>query len=429
MTEFSAPWPETSGPQVGDGRAYTAAEWDQIWEALYTAMGGATQGVLHRVWNALAVTAPAANTIRCNTGMAFVKGHWYMNDASLDLTPSNAPAGTSRKDAVILECDWTGGGVGQYKVRLAIAEGTAGAFPVLTQTDDALWQIEIYRYTIDDAGAITPYADVRPYCYFATRVSSAMIDQWVAGTGLTGGNGTALSVVASEIAGTNLSGAGAILSVVDGPGSGLDADTVDGAHSTAFAAAVHAHAGTDVTSGKIANARLNTGTGNGLDADLLDGNHAADIIAGGMILGGIIMWSGTLGGTGTHCPMVGGVADEKWHIANGDTVNGLVTPDLRNRFIVGAGSTYAAAATGGNATNDLTHNHSATGLSVPSGGAHTNHTVSGSGLVAGEADIYGIAGGAHVHASLNGTVANQAAQTTVENRPPYYGLYFIMKVA
>jgi hypothetical protein len=67
-----------------------------------------------------------------------------------------------------------------------------------------------------------------------------------------------------------------------GTGNGLDADTVDGQHAAAFAGATHnhdasyaptthPHDGADVTTGKIANARLNTGAGNGLDADTVDG--------------------------------------------------------------------------------------------------------------------------------------------------------------
>jgi len=44
----------------------------------------------------------------------------------------------------------------------------------------------------------------------------------------------------------------------DGPGSGLDADTLDGQHATAFAAATHAHSGADITSGTVADARLSS---------------------------------------------------------------------------------------------------------------------------------------------------------------------------
>ena len=48
----------------------------------------------------------------------------------------------------------------------------------------------------------------------------------------------------------------------DGSGSGLDADTLDGQHATAFADASHTHAATDITSGTIATARLGSGTAN-----------------------------------------------------------------------------------------------------------------------------------------------------------------------
>ena len=83
----------------------------------------------------------------------------------------------------------------------------------------------------------------------------------------------------SEILSTVLAG--------DGAGSTLDADTLDGAHASAFAGAVHAHAGGDITSGTVADARVAStltrdteafglvlaadGSGSTLDADLLDG--------------------------------------------------------------------------------------------------------------------------------------------------------------
>jgi hypothetical protein len=77
----------------------------------------------------------------------------------------------------------------------------------------------------------------------------------------------------------------------DGTGSGLDADLLDGQHATAFAGVTHTHAGEDITSGTVADARIastlardseimltvlaNDGTGSGLDADLLDGQQGA----------------------------------------------------------------------------------------------------------------------------------------------------------
>jgi hypothetical protein len=73
----------------------------------------------------------------------------------------------------------------------------------------------------------------------------------------------------------------------DGAGSGLDADLLDGLNSTAFALAAHTHSGADIVSGTVADARIaatiardseimtivlaGDGPGSGLDADLLDG--------------------------------------------------------------------------------------------------------------------------------------------------------------
>ena len=58
--------------------------------------------------------------------------------------------------------------------------------------------------------------------------------------------------------------------------------------------------------------------------------------------GVIVMWSGN-----TNTIPTG------WALCNGQTVNNLTTPDLRNRFIIGAGSTYTAGQTGG-ATSQTT---------------------------------------------------------------------------
>lgn len=76
-----------------------------------------------------------------------------------------------------------------------------------------------------------------------------------------------------------------------GPGSGLDADLLDGQHASAFATAAHTHSGADITSGIVSETRIdaaiardsevfsivtaNDGPGSGLDADLLDGQHSS----------------------------------------------------------------------------------------------------------------------------------------------------------
>ena len=103
---------------------------------------------------------------------------------------------------------------------------------------------------------------------------------------------------------------------------------------------------------------------------------------GGIPAGGIIMWSGTV----ANIP-------SGWYLCNGS----YGTPDLRDRFVVGAGSSYNPGNTGGSETvsistsNMPSHNHSVSSHShtIPSHahtvsshshtiGAHT-HSFSGSG--------------------------------------------------
>lgn len=178
----------------------------------------------------------------------------------------------------------------------------------------------------------------------------------------------------------------------------------------------------------------------------------------------ILLWSGQT----TNIP-------SGWTLCDGS--NG--TPDLRNRFIVGAGSTYTVGATGGSNTVALAagniprHTHSFSGSAASAGshahtatldlsnlktssagehshtypvtglagniysvlaetnmyrgsdttsldGAHT-HTISGSGSVSIAS------GGAHTH-TVTGTVGNTGSGTAHENRPPYYALCYIMKL-
>lgn len=84
----------------------------------------------------------------------------------------------------------------------------------------------------------------------------------------------------------------------------------------------------------------------------------------GLPKGGIIMWSGSISAIPTG-----------WALCNGQ--NG--TPDLRNRFIVGAGSSYAVGDKGGAVEKETTsngaHTHSFS-KTTSSNGAHT-HKVTG----------------------------------------------------
>jgi hypothetical protein len=184
------------------------------------------------------------------------------------------------------------------------------------------------------------------------------------------------------------------------------------------------------------------------------GAGSAPVWGSGFPSGGIIIWSGSSASIPSG-----------WVLCNGANS----TPDLRDRFIVGAGSTYAVGDTGGqnsitavpahthgagnfvtSNTGDHTHNGS-----TSTAGAHIHNYNTGSGsngnLSAGinlSTTVYNnittsamanmIAAGDHTH---NFTTANAGAHShnvtgntasagnaSVDTRPPYYALCYIMKV-
>lgn len=129
----------------------------------------------------------------------------------------------------------------------------------------------------------------------------------------------------------------------------------------------------------------------------------------------ICMWSGSEVPTG-------------WYLCNGE--NG--TPDLRNRFVVGAGDSYTIGDKGGSNTVTLStanlpeHKHYTKARSNAS-----DRTTSGNGDVIA-CDWYGSGGGDLVlskHGDYDFTVntSNTGSGTAHENRPPYYALAYIMK--
>jgi len=155
---------------------------------------------------------------------------------------------------------------------------------------------------------------------------------------------------------------------------------------------------------------------------ITDNPTIADILDKLLPTGAIIMWSGAI----TDIPM-------GWVLCDG--TNG--TPDLRNRFIVGAGDKYDIGATGGEDTHVLTiaempaHNHTG---STNSTGAHTHTVRGGTGTSDHTYPHFSSAGtgytsstssaGAHSHTVITN---NSGGGTAHENRPPYYALAYIMK--
>lgn len=171
-------------------------------------------------------------------------------------------------------------------------------------------------------------------------------------------------------------------------------------------------------------------------------NSIAPAISAVIPAGVIMMWSGAVG-----------AIPAGWRLCDG----GGGTPDLRNRFVVGAGSSYAVGATGGADTVTLTaaqmpaHAHAGT---TNGAGGHT-HSVYDPGHVHGNGgsriqNLIGGTSGAYVRLNTEAADTTDAAATGIaiyavgdhlhsfatdtrgsgaahENRPPYYALCYIMK--
>lgn len=148
--------------------------------------------------------------------------------------------------------------------------------------------------------------------------------------------------------------------------------------------------------------------------------------------GGIFLWSGSIGSIPAGYVLCNG--------SNG-------TPDLRDRFVVGAGSTYAVDATGGSADSIVvTHNHTATSTSSVTDPGHfhdmgakrdvgpygfttiasqvmedwdNTNTTTNSGNVSTKTT--------GVTVATTTTINNSGNSGTNANLPPYYALCYIMK--
>ena len=145
--------------------------------------------------------------------------------------------------------------------------------------------------------------------------------------------------------------------------------------------------------------------------------------------GGIILWSGA-----ANAIPIGYV------LCDGSNS----TPDLRNRFVVGAGSTYAVGATGGSAdATVVAHTHTlnagSTSTASLTGTFDTSKPNAATGIVSINATGIGPAGdgsqysgsrytidASHSH-TLSGSTDSTGSSATDANLPPYYALCYIMK--
>lgn len=134
--------------------------------------------------------------------------------------------------------------------------------------------------------------------------------------------------------------------------------------------------------------------------------------------GMISLWYGSIGSVPTG-----------WYLCDG--TNG--TPDLRDRFIVGAGSTYSVAATGGSTDAIVvSHTHTATSTVTDPGHNHTYSVVSTTGGAGGGTASYTntasiTTGSRTTGVTVATTNASSGVSGTNANLPPYYALAYVMK--
>ena len=128
-----------------------------------------------------------------------------------------------------------------------------------------------------------------------------------------------------------------------------------------------------------------------------DGSNLSDVP--GVPSGAIILWSGA-----------SNAIPSGYVLCDGNNN----TPNLQDRFVVGAGNTYAVDATGGSAdatlvshTHNLLYNHGAFG---GSSGAVTPRS-----------------GNTPVVPGISGRVSTEGSSATNANLPPYYALAYIIK--
>ena len=202
--------------------------------------------------------------------------------------------------------------------------------------------------------------------------------------------------------------------------------------------------GTGRTDGKavaLATKRTISLTGDATGSVGFDGSANAAIPASIPALvpvGGIVAFSGTFSGR-NPVDMKSEKAMTNWCLCDGTTTNGLAVPDLRDRMIMGAGTTYKSGAKGGAATHthsisgtvgDTTlsaaqlasHNHK---MLVQTGPGDTSSISGGNGAPLWSAGYLQNSGESQPHThSLSGAKSGSASSL-----PPYYALSYIMRIA
>ena len=135
-------------------------------------------------------------------------------------------------------------------------------------------------------------------------------------------------------------------------------------------------------------------------------------------IGGIIMWSGSVASIPAN-----------WALCDGGTYNGYLTPNLRDRFIVGAGNTYNPGNTGGANSVTLTIAQMPSHTHIQDEHSHIQNTGAWSAYGTRMVTTNTGPSGQYTTGLTTATNQNTGGDQAHENRPPYYALCFIMRVS
>jgi len=171
-------------------------------------------------------------------------------------------------------------------------------------------------------------------------------------------------------------------------------------------------------SGTLQVETIATGTANNTSALVATSTGLVQKIAAAPVpVGGIIMWSGAIGSI-----------PDGWSLCDGSGT----TPDLTDKFVVGAGSAYAVDAEGGSKDAvAVSHTHNATVVDP----GHT-HTYRGNNIVVGDSSEgnnhldynNNLADTGNSQTGISVNISTSGVSGTNKNLPPYYALAFIMYV-
>lgn len=143
-------------------------------------------------------------------------------------------------------------------------------------------------------------------------------------------------------------------------------------------------------------------------------------------LGGIIMWSGAIGDIPSG-----------WALCNGQTLSGRVTPNLTDRFVMGAGSSYTVGTQAGFASVTLNALQIPAHIHAYKDAYYAEKAAAANNVTGGGSDYLGqsiTASGSYDHDNdwaywrPMTTATNVTTGAAVPTLPPYYALAYIMRV-